>query len=65
MEANSIDFVIHAVNGEVPEADMDAATLAAQLVTPSTWRTILTRGYAESDAVMAWGFLTWLEDRTQ
>jgi RHS repeat-associated protein len=63
IEANAVDFVKNSVNGDIAEADLDAATLAAQIVAPSpgVWG-VLNRGYAESDAVIAWGFLGIVED---
>jgi RHS repeat-associated protein len=66
LEANAADFVIHTVNGDIAEADLDAATVAAQVVAPpANWKAVLTRGYATSDAVMAWGMLTFIEDNVQ
>jgi RHS repeat-associated protein len=62
IQANAIDFVINTVNGNKAEADLDAVTIAVQVVTPSPGMALLSRGFAESDAVMAWGALTWLED---
>jgi hypothetical protein len=50
--------VTHAVRGETTEMDLDAASLAAEMVAPQAgMMSVLNRGYATSDAVVAWEFL--------
>lgn len=55
VEANAIDFVVHTVNSDISAADLDAATLAAQIASPRRGvEAVLNRGLATSDAVIAW-----------
>jgi RHS repeat-associated protein len=63
IEANAISFVMNLVNDDRAGADLDAATIAAQTVAPPLdTRAVLTRGYATSDAVMAWFMLDLIAD---